>query len=153
MNFSTKKEISIVDLQNEMAANGQKCAMVTVDGMPVGTVCYSSEEDKQAAVKYFEQIVTACNGDLFKMNQTLTALGTLGENDIKADKEIIVEGEKFIISYDKGAAYDSWGKKYASINDIEGYLPKTAIEKILIERIKYKLLEERTCDNDEEDEK
>lgn len=153
LNIITKKEekkVSIVDLQNHFNEEGVKFGTITVDGVVAMGIGYSSEQDKEKAISCYKDCLEACNNDVYKTNAMFSSLANLG--DIKADKEIEINNNTFIISYAKRAAYNFYGKEITNLEDLgEVELPKIAIETILTERIKNILNKEEFFYKDEEE--
>lgn len=160
MNIETKKETSIVELQEEYTENGVKFGIIKVDGEPFVSLGYSSEEDKEKAVNAVRIAIERCGGDRWKARNMMSTLCALGDKEVKADAEVEVKGIRFIISYAKKAAYDKYGNEVTNLEDLrEAELPDIAIKTLLVERIKTALLEDRLdyyeddyFDEEEEDE-
>ena len=147
----SNKKISIVEMQNSLKKEGAKTGMITIDNVPFVGIGYSSEKDKERVLNLFSKVFEETGGDPYKTAMKMQELALLGEQEVVADKEIEVEGEDFVISFEKKAAYRG-GNKYVDLDDLQAAkLTNDAVEIILTERIKNKLLLEKEED-DEEDE-
>lgn len=151
MELRQNKKISIIEMQKSLSKEGAKTGVITIDDVPFVGIGYSSEKDKERVLNLFSKVFEETGGDPYKTAMKLQELALLGEQEVVADKEIEVEGVDFVISFKNKAAYRD-GNKYVDLDDLQAAkLTNDAVEIILIERIKNKLLLEEE-DDEEEDE-
>lgn len=151
---NTKK--STVELVAEVNANGTTMEFISIDGVKIGTMGYSSQKDKEAALKVIQTIVDNSENTgpaLYAeiMDVCMTA-GAMTEEGIEAkdSEEVEVDGVPVIINYELKKAYmpgeDLSLQEVANLEDLTCKMPEEAVKALLIERVKVALLEEEEDD-------
>lgn len=151
ININTTKETkNIVELQELYTKNGVSFGIISVNGAPFVRMGFVSEADKEAMISTVQTAVENCNGDLYAASMQLQTLCNLGDKEVKADKVIEVEGEEYILSFEKKIALDKSGSEViATLEDIPGYLPEKAVEALITERIKNYKMQQRLEEYDD----
>lgn len=147
----TNTNKSVIELRKELGNNGTTMENVYIDGQKFCCLGYTSERDKEAALK---AIQTAVDGseNLYEAMQKLMTNANLTDNEVDPDEEVVVNGRTLFISYANKAIYDCGGNEVVNCKDIECKLPNEACKTILLQKLELEMQnEEEYYEDDEED--
>ena len=136
----TKTNKNVVELRQELIANGTNVENVYVDGQKFVCIGYVSERDKAACLKAIQAAVDGSD-NLYEAAQKLMINANLTDKQVTPDEEVDVNGYPCLIDYDKRIICDHNGDAIATLEDLHCELPDEAIKTLLIERAE-KVLEE-----------
>jgi hypothetical protein len=131
---TTNHTKNAIELRKELNENGTHVEHIVINGQKVGILGYTSEADKQNAIKALQTALDASDGNIYEMMHKLTTIATLDENNVIPDEVVKVLGKEFIISYANKTAYTMSGEAYATCTDLPD-MPKEAIKAVLMARI------------------
>ena len=137
----TKTNKNVVELRQELMANGTTVENVYVDGQKFVCIGYVSERDKAACLKAIQAAVDGSE-NLWEAAQKLMINANLTDKQITPDEEVDVNGYPCLIDYDKRIICDHNGDTIADLEDLHCELPDEAIKTLLIERAATALAEE-----------
>jgi len=157
-----------VELIRETNAAGVTLEYLAIDGVKIGTMGYTSQKDREAAIKFVQRIVDnsqntgyALYSEIMEACMTGAAMTEEGI-EAKDSEEIEIEGVPVIINYAVQKAYIGVDKSLeviADLEDLDVELPEVAVKALLEERAKTRIkemLEEATTEYgdyyDDEDE-
>lgn len=147
----TNTRKSTVELVAGINANGTKMEFIAIDGVKIGTMGYSSQKDKEAALKVIQSVVDnsdktgpALYSEIIDACMVASAMTEEGI-EAKDSEEVEVDGVSIIINYETNKAYIAGSglelKPIADLDDLDYKLPTEAVKALLVERVKVAFLE------------
>lgn len=130
----TNANKSVVELRKELGTNGVAIENVYVDGQKFCCLGYTSQRDKEAALKAIQSAIDGSE-NLNEAMLKLMANANLTDKEIEPDEEIKIDGMTMFISYDKKAIYDIGGEELVNCRELECELPPEACKTILLQRL------------------
>lgn len=141
----TNTNKSVVELRKELGANGTAIENVYVDGQKFCCLGYTSQKDKEAALKAIQSAIDGSNS-IGEAMQKLMVNAALTDNNIEPDEEIQMNGATMFISYADKAIYDHNGIEVVNCRELECDLPPEACKTILMQRLELEMQGEEECD-------
>jgi len=153
------KKKSTVELIAETNAQGVTMEYLAIDGQKIGTMGYTSQKDRQAALDFVQRIVD--NSDktgmalYMEIMETAMTGAAMTETGIaaKESEEVEIDGVPLIINYTEKKSYigiNAELKDIANLDDLTCELPEEAIKALLVERSKTWIAENMNS-SDEDD--
>lgn len=139
-----------VELIQETNAAGVTLEYLAIDGVKIGTMGYTSQKDKEAAIKFVQRIVDNSQNTGYalynEIMQTCMTGAAMTEEGIEAkdSEEIEIDDVPVIINYEAQKAYIGINNSLEAIADLEDLdcdLPAEAVKALLVERCKTALAE------------
>lgn len=139
-----------VELIQETNAAGVTLEYLAIDGVKIGTMGYTSQKDKEAAIKFVQRIVDNSQNTGYalynEIMQTCMTGAAMTEEGIEAkdSEEIEIDDVPIIINYEAQKAYIGIDKSLEAIADLEDLdcdLPAEAVKALLVERSKTAIAE------------
>lgn len=139
-----------VELIQETNAAGVTLEYLAIDGVKIGTMGYTSQKDKEAAIKFVQRIVDNSQNTGYalynEIMQTCMTGAAMTEEGIEAkdSEEIEIDDVPVIINYEAQKAYIGINNSLEAIADLEDLdcdLPAEAVKALLIERSKTAIAE------------
>lgn len=161
---SIKSGKNTVELIRDIKSMGVNSEFLSVDGIKFGIVSYTSEADRERAIKVIQTIVdnSSNHGMALAMEivTTITTQAAMNEAEVEPEtaEEIEVEGIPMIIDYNKRVIYYGLNNELvhvADLSDLSCDMPNEATKALLVERAKSwctERAEEWECECDECDE-
>ena len=147
-----------VQLIQETNAAGVTLEYLAIDGVKIGTMGYTSQKDKEAAIKFVQRIVDnsqntgyALYNDIMQTCMTGAAMTEEGI-EAKDSEEIEIDDVPVIINYEAQKAYIGINNSLEAIADLEDLdcdLPAEAVKALLVERSKTAIAEMRKAQEEE----
>lgn len=137
----TNTNKSVIELRKELGDNGVAIENVYVDGQKFCCLGYTSQRDKEAALKAI-QVAVDGSENLYEAMQKLMVNANLTDNEIEPDEEIEVNGTHLFISYTDKAIYDGSGEEVVNCRELECELPPEACRTILMQRLELAMQDE-----------
>lgn len=139
-----------VELIQETNAAGVTLEYLAIDGVKIGTMGYTSQKDKEAAIKFVQRIVDNSQNTGYalynEIMQTCMTGAAMTEEGIEAkdSEEIEIDDVPVIINYEAQKAYIGINNSLEAIADLEDLdcdLPAEAVKALLVERSKTAIAE------------
>ena len=139
-----------VELIKETNAAGVQLEYLAIDGVKIGTMGYTSQKDREAAIKFIQRIVDNSQNTGYAlymeiMNACMTGAAMTEEGiEAKDSEELEIEGVPVIINYEVQKAYIGVNKSLeavADLEDLDAELPEVAVKALLVERAKTRIKE------------
>lgn len=139
-----------VELIQETNAAGVTLEYLAIDGVKIGTMGYTSQKDKEAAIKFIQRIVDNSQNTGYalynEIMQTCMTGAAMTEEGIEAkdSEEIEIDDVPVIINYEAQKAYIGINNSLEAIADLEDLdcdLPAEAVKALLVERSKTAIAE------------
>lgn len=139
-----------VELIQETNAAGVTLEYLAIDGVKIGTMGYTSQKDKEAAIRFVQRIVDNSQNTGYalynEIMQTCMTGAAMTEEGIEAkdSEEVEIDGVPIIINYEAQKAYIGVNNSLEAIADLEDLdcdLPVEAVKALLVERCKTALAE------------
>lgn len=139
-----------VELIQETNAAGVTLEYLAIDGVKIGTMGYTSQKDKEAAIKFVQRIVDNSQNTGYalynEIMQTCMTGAAMTEEGIEAkdSEEIEIDDVPVIINYEAQKAYIGINNSLEAIADLEDLdcdLPAEAVKALLVERCKIAIAE------------
>lgn len=130
----TNTNKGVVELRKELGDNGVAIENVYVDGQKFCCLGYTSQRDKEAALKAIQAAVDGSE-NLYEAMQKLMVNANLTDNEIEPDEEIELPYGTAFISYANKAIYDQNGEEVVNCKELECDLPPEACKTILLQRL------------------
>lgn len=140
----TETKKNVVELRDAINKQGAKVVHIIIDGMTVGVMGYTSEKDKEAALKVLQTAIDSSENTMEALMK-INTIANFTDKEVNPTEEIVVDDVTYYIDYEKKTAYDEVAEEVVDCTDLECDVPE-AIKAILIERIKNYHLE--NCDDD-----
>ena len=140
---TTKK--TTVELVAETNRDGVTMEYISIDGVKIGTMGYTSQKDKDAALRLIQRVVDNSENTGYALyNEIMTVCMTgaaMYEEGIEAkeSEEVEIEGVPVIINYTVQKAYIGVNTELqvvADLEDLDVELPDVAVKALLVERAK-----------------
>lgn len=147
-----------VELIQETNAAGVTLEYLAIDGVKIGTMGYTSQKDKEAAIKFVQRIVDNSQNTGYalynEIMQTCMTGAAMTEEGIEAkdSEEIEIDGVPVIINYEAQKAYIGINNSLEAIADLEDLdcdLPAEAVKALLVERSKTAIAEMKKAQEEE----
>lgn len=147
-----------VQLIQETNAAGVTLEYLAIDGVKIGTMGYTSQKDKEAAIKFVQRIVDNSQNTGYalynEIMQTCMTGAAMTEEGIEAkdSEEIEIDDVPVIINYEAQKAYIGINNSLEAIADLEDLdcdLPAEAVKALLVERSKTAIAEMRKAQEEE----
>lgn len=147
-----------VELIQETNAAGVTLEYLAIDGVKIGTMGYTSQKDKEAAIKFVQRIVDNSQNTGYalynEIMQTCMTGAAMTEESIEAkdSEETEIDGVPIIINYEAQKAYIGIDKSLEAIADLEDLdcdLPAEAVKALLVERSKTAIAEMKKAQEEE----
>ena len=147
-----------VQLIQETNAAGVTLEYLAIDGVKIGTMGYTSQKDKEAAIKFVQRIVDNSQNTGYalynEIMQTCMTGAAMTEEGIEAkdSEEVEIDGVPIIINYEAQKAYIGIDKSLEAIADLEDLdceLPAEAVKALLVERSKTAIAEMKKAQEEE----
>ena len=147
-NVPAKK--TTVEIIAETNRDGVTLEYLAIDGVKIGTMGYTSQSDKEAAIRFIQRIVDNSDNTGYALyNEIMQACMTgaaMTEEGIEAydSEEVEIDGVPIIINYQAQKAYVGVNMELEAIADLEDLdckLPAEAVKALLVERCKTKIAE------------
>lgn len=142
-NVPAKK--TTVEIIAETNRDGVTLEYLAIDGVKIGTMGYTSQADKEAAIRFIQRIVDNSDNTGYALyNEIMMACMTgaaMTEEGIEAydSEEVEIDGVPIIINYQAQKAYIGINTELEAIADLEDLdckLPAEAVKALLVERCK-----------------
>ena len=137
----TNTNKSVLELRKELGDNGVAIENVYVDGQKFCCLGYTSQRDKEAALKAI-QVAVDGSETLYEAMQKLTVNANLTDKNIDPDEEIDLPYGTMFISYADKAIYDQNGNEIVNCKELECELPAEACRTILMQRLELAMQDE-----------
>lgn len=147
-----------VQLIQETNAAGVTLEYLAIDGVKIGTMGYTSQKDKEAAIKFVQRIVDNSQNTGYalynEIMQTCMTGAAMTEEGIEAkdSEEIEIDDVPVIINYEAQKAYIGINNSLEAIADLEDLdcdLPAEAVKALLVERSKTAIAEMKKAQEEE----
>lgn len=147
-----------VELIQETNAAGVTLEYLAIDGVKIGTMGYTSQKDKEAAIKFVQRIVDNSQNTGYalynEIMQTCMTGAAMTEEGIEAkdSEEIEIDDVPIIINYEAQKAYigiDKFLEAIADLEDLDCDLPAEAVKALLVERSKTAIAEMKKAQEEE----
>lgn len=147
-----------VELIQETNAAGVTLEYLAIDGVKIGTMGYTSQKDKEAAIKFVQRIVDNSQNTGYalynEIMQTCMTGAAMTEEGIEAkdSEEVEIDGVPIIINYEAQKAYigiNNSLEAIADLADLDCDLPAEAVKALLVERCKTALAEMKKAQEEE----
>lgn len=147
-----------VELIQETNAAGVTLEYLAIDGVKIGTMGYTSQKDKEAAIKFVQRIVDNSQNTGYalynEIMQTCMTGAAMTEEGIEAkdSEEIEIDNVPVIINYEAQKAYIGINNSLEAIADLEDLdceLPAEAVKALLVERSKTAIAEMKKAQEEE----
>lgn len=147
-----------VELIQETNAAGVTLEYLAIDGVKIGTMGYTSQKDKEAAIKFVQRIVDNSQNTGYalynEIMQTCMTGAAMTEEGIEAkdSEEIEIDDVPVIINYEAQKAYigiNSSLEAIADLEDLDCDLPAEAVKALLVERSKNAIAEMKKAQEEE----
>ena len=142
-NVPAKK--TTVEIIAETNRDGVTLEYLAIDGVKIGTMGYTSQADKEAAIRFIQRIVDNSDNTGYALyNEIMQACMTgaaMTEEGIEAydSEEVEIDGVPIIINYQAQKAYIGVNTELqviADLEDLDCKLPSEAVKALLVERCK-----------------
>ena len=158
---NTPEKKSTVQLIAETNRDGVTVEFLAIDGVKIGVGGYTSQADKEAAMRFVQRIVDNSDNTGYAlyseiMNACMTG-AAMTEEGIEAyqSEEIEIDGVPIIINYQTKKAYIGNSEleleAIADLEDLECALPQEAVKALLVERSKTWVAESLASEEDDWD--
>lgn len=134
-----------VELVAETNRDGVTMEYISIDGVKIGTMGYTSQKDKDAALRLIQRVVDNSENTGYalyrEIMETCMTGAAMMEEGIQAaeSEEVEIEGVPIIINYEVQKAYIGVNqelKVIADLEDLDAELPDVAVKALLVERAK-----------------
>lgn len=142
-NIPAKK--TTIEIIAETNRDGVSIEYLAIDGVKIGTMGYTSQADKEAAIRFIQRIVDNSDNTGYALyNEIMQACMTgaaMAEEGIEAyeSEEVEIDGVPIIINYQAQKAYigvNTELEAIANLEDLDCTLPAEAAKALLVERCK-----------------
>ena len=157
---NTPVKKTTVQLIAETNRDGVTMERISIDGVKIGTMGYTSQKDKEAALRLIQRVVDNSENTGYAlyseiMNTCMTGAALQDEGiEARTSEEVEIDGVPVIINYEAEKAYIGVNlelKAIADLEDLDCALPPEAVKALLVERSKTKIAEMKAEAEEEPD--
>lgn len=130
----TETKKNVVELKNAINKQGAKVVHIVIDGKTVGVMGYTSEKDKESALKILQTALDSSESTMEALMK-INTIASFEDQEVNPTEEVVVDDIAYYIDYEKKAAYNEEAEEVVDCKDLECNVPE-AIKAILIERIR-----------------